>query len=129
VGNGTGLEWNLSVENTFETMLPSEFYNSRQAALFTRVNFTKIKTKAKWNEPQFSLHHAIGFGDMTPTGAHTIDFRSMDKGFYEGGLILNGLLTSKLSGIGVGVFYRYGFYSNTDAVKNILPKVSIRFNL
>ncbi len=129
VGNGTGLKWNLSVENTFETMLPSEFYNTRQGSLFTRFNFNKIKTKAKWNEPQFCLHHAIGFGDKGATTLHNVDFRSMDKGFYEGGLILDGLLTNQFTGIGLGIFYRYGFYAQPDWQQNILPKISIRFNL
>jgi hypothetical protein len=129
VGNGTGRQWNLSVKNTFETMAPGEFYHTRQAGLFTRMEFTKFKTKAKWNEPQIVLHHAIGYGEMNLKSSHNVAFQSMDKGFFEGGMILNNVLVSGVSGIGIGAFYRYGSYSSTDAMKNIYLKLSVSFNL
>lgn len=128
-GNGTSKNWNLSVINTFETMGPSEFFNSRQAALYTRFLFTPIRTKAKWNEPQFGLHHAIGYGDMTNKSMHNIEFSSMDKGFYETGLLLNNLYVSGFSGLGVGIFYRYGNYSDSDWKLNIVPKISLSITL
>jgi len=129
VGNGTGRQWNLSVKNTFETMVPGEFYHTRQAGLFTRMEFTKFQTKAKWNEPQIVLHHAIGYGEMNLKSSHNVGFRSMDKGFFEGGLILNNVLVSGVSGIGIGAFYRYGAYSSTDAMKNLYLKLSLSFNM
>lgn len=129
VGIGTRQNWNLSVMNTFETMYPSEFYHTKQAALFTRFNFNKIKTKAKWNEPQFGLHHAIGYGVMDQKENHSVTFKSMDKGFFEAGLILNNILVSGTTGIGIGVFYRYGHNSDPDWKKNIVPKISVSFKL
>lgn len=129
VGNGTGQNWHLSVINTFETMKPSEFYHTKQAAFFTRLNFNSIKTKAKWNEPQFCLHHAIGYGEMNQKELHSVTFRSMDKGFFETGLILNNVLVSGFSGIGIGGFYRYGYYSDSDWKKNIVPKICVSFNM
>lgn len=129
MANATGKAWNISVKNSFETMNPGEFYNSKQVGLFTRMDFTSIKTKAKWNEPQICLHHAIGYGEMPEKKYHSTDFRSMDKGYYEGGLILNGVITSGVTSLGIGGFYRYGYYSNSDWKKNIVPKISIAFNL
>ena len=128
-GNGTGRNWNLSVRNTFETMVPGEFYNAKQVALYNRLDFTKFKTKANWNEPQICLHHAIGFGEMDDKTGHSTTFRSMDKGFYEGGLIVNNILVSSFMGLGVGGFYRYGYYSNSGWSKNIVPKLTVTFNL
>lgn len=127
VGNGTGKAWNIVAKNSFETMLPGEFYHSAQAGFFTRMDFTRFKTKAKWNEPQISLHHAIGYGEMTNKYLHYQDFRSMDKGFFEGGVILNSLFTSGFTGIGIACFYRYGYYA--DWKKNIVPKIAVSFNL
>lgn len=129
VGNGTGRSWNLSVMNTFETMRPSEFYNARQVSLFTRLTLNSIKTKAKWNEPQFAIHNAFGYGDMNQKENHSISFRSSDKGFFETGLILNNVLIMNSYGIGIGAFYRYGSYAETDWKKNIVPKISFSIAL
>jgi hypothetical protein len=129
VGNGTGRNWNLDVPNTFQTMAPSEFYNESQFAFYTRMNFNAFKTKAKWNEPQIALHHAIGYGENNSPDGHSLVFETMEKGYYEGGLILNGIMTTKFYGIGVGGFYRYGSYSNADWKKNIVPKITLTVNL
>lgn len=128
-GNGTGRPWNLSTANTFETMAPSEFFHTKQAALFTRFVFNPFKTKAKWNEPQFCFHHAIGYGEMNLKDQHSVSFKSMDKGFFEGGVILNNVLVSGFTGIGIAAFYRYGEYSDSDWKKNIMPKIAVSFNL
>ena len=129
VGNGTGKAWNIVAKNAFETMYPGEFYHSAQAGFFTRMDFTRFKTKAKWNEPQISLHHAIGYGEMNNKHLHYQDFRTMDKGFFEGGVILNSLITSGVTGVGIGCFYRYGYYADAVWKKNIMPKLAVSFNL
>lgn len=126
---GTRQEWNVSTANTFETVYPGEFYHDRQAALFIRYGFPTIKTKAKWNEPQFMVHHGIGVGDFKNKAEHNQAFNSMDHGLYEAGLILNGILTQNIVSIGVGAFYRYGYYSNVNEVKNIVPKISVKMAL
>lgn len=131
VGNGTGRAWNLSVANTFETMAPSEFYSTSQVGFYTRWNLNPFKTKAKWNEPQIGFHHAIGFGTMgtTTLSQHSVTFKTMEKGFFEGGLVLNNLFVSGFSGVGIGLFYRYGPYSNPEVLENFVPKITATFNL
>ena len=115
--------------NSFETMPSGSFYTTEQVNVFTRFMFKRIKTKAKWNEPKFGVHHAIGFGNFTNREDHQWTFETMDKGFYEGGLILDGILTNNFTSIGLAAFYRYGFYSNADWKQNIVPKVVVSFNL
>lgn len=132
VGSGTGRTWNLSVPNTFETMKPSEFYSTKHAALFTRFTLNAIKTKAKWNEPQFGFHHAIGVGEFnqpTMSEQHSISFRTMEKGFYEGGLFLNNIIISGMTGVGIAAYYRYGAYADADWKKNIFPKFTVSFKM
>lgn len=126
---GTRQDWNISTANTFETAFPGEFYHDRQASLFLRYGFPTIKTKAKWNEPQFIIHHGIGYGDFKNRAEHTQIFGSMDKGLYEAGLILNGMLKVNIISIGVGAFYRYGYYANVNEVKNIVPKISVKITM
>ncbi|MFK7786189.1 MAG: DUF5686 family protein [Crocinitomicaceae bacterium] len=128
-GNGTRQFWNVSVMNSFETMTSGSFYTTEQVNVFTRFMFRRIKTEAGWNEPQLGLHHAIGFGNFTNREAHQLTFETMDKGFYEAGLLLDGILTSNFTSIGLAAFYRYGYYSNADWKQNIVPKVVVSFNL
>lgn len=129
VVNGTGTNWAISVTNSFETVRPTRFYHDEQVAFFLRYNFPAIKTKSTWNEPQFSIHHAFGFGNMRSSGIHELEFETMDKGYSEVGLILNGLLTSGFTSIGIGGFYNYGVYADPDWQKNIYPKIAVGFNL
>ena len=128
-GNGTGIQWFTSVTNTFETMAPATFFSTEQAAFYTRFGFKSFRTKAPWNEPKISLHHAIGYGSFDFKEEHLAEFQTMEKGYFEGGLILDGILTSSFYGLGLGVFYNYGSYSNTDWTKNVVPKITLNFSL
>lgn len=118
---GTGKNWNLSVRNTFETMIASEFYSSQQVALFTRFTFMAIKTKKKTSNPQIGLYHGIGYGTMKNASDHSITFKTMDKGYAECGIIVDRVY----SNIGLGVFYRYGYYSDANWQKNVMFKISL----
>lgn len=128
-GNGTNQFWNVSVPNSFETMVAGSFYTTEQVGLFTRFMFRPIRTKASWNEPKFGLHHAIGFGRFTNRAEHQWAFETMDKGYYEAGFIFDGILTSSFTSIGLGGFYRYGYYADSDWKKNIIPKLVLSVNL
>jgi hypothetical protein len=125
VANGTGRSWNVSVANSFETMLPATFYTTRQFSIFTRFAFAELATKAKWNAPQLVVHHAFGFGDYQPKSNHSVAFQTMDKGYFEAGLILNNLLVIGSTGFGIGTFYTYGAYAAANWKHNILPKFSL----
>lgn len=127
--NGTGKDWNLAVENTFETMPFGSFFSTQEVAVFTRFYLNPFSTKADWNEPQLGVHLAAGYSDFSNRNFHDLDFQTMEKGYQEAGLILNGLLTSGFSAIGVGGFYHFGTYSNPTWYQNIVPKISISFNL
>lgn len=127
VGIGTNQFWNISVENSFETMLAGEFYTTDQVSVFTRFMFRTIPTKAKWNQPRFGLHHAMGFGSFANREDHSWTFKSMDKGYFEAGFIFDGMLTTSTLSMGLGAFYRYGFYSSADWKQNIVPKIVFSF--
>lgn len=127
LGNGTGKNWLTSVENSFETMAPATFYHTAFVAFYSRFAFKSFKTKAKWNEPKISLNHAFGYGEFARKDLHSTAFQSMDKGYFEAGVILDGIYVSSFMGLGVGVFYNYGAYSNADWKQNIMPKIAISF--
>lgn len=123
---GTRQDWNTVTVDALETAFPGEFYHDRQAVFISRYSFPIIKTKAKWFAPEFILHHGIGYGDMSNKAAHNMQFWTMDKGFFEGGLVVSGLLNVQFIQLGVGAFYRYGYYSKTNALDNLVPKISIK---
>lgn len=126
---GTGIKWTPIALHSFETIKPSTFYASRFASFFFRYTFHLLRTKAKWNEPSLSLHHGIGYGLMDNKPLHNVDFSTFENGYYEGGIILKGLLTSGFASFDVGCFYNYGFYADPDWRKNIMPKLSVSFSL
>lgn len=127
--NGTGGNWRLSVPNSFETILPSAFFNDQQVSLFTRMTFLNWKTKLKWFAPQLSIHHAMGVGSMQNRTQHLADFKTMEKGYYESGIILDKLYISGFSTFGLGVFTNYGAYSHPKFEKNLTFKISLGFNI
>jgi hypothetical protein len=110
-------------------MVPATFYTNEFASLFMRFRLNAIRTKATWNEPKISFHHALGFGSFKGKEQHNIDFQSMDNGYFETGLILDGIFSSRTIGLGLGVFYNYGFYAAPDWKMNIVPKFAMSINL
>ena len=128
-GRGTRINWNINTANTFQTMVSGTYYSRDQIALFSSVKLKAFHTKAKWNEPQLTLYHAIGYGGAVNTTNHNIDFRTMDKGYLEAGLTLDNFYTFKNLPLGIGVFYNYGPTRDQNWKNNIVPKVSISFAL
>ena len=122
---GTGVNWGVAVPNSFETMEAGSFYASRFANFYSRFDFRKFKTKASWNEPQIGLHFKSGYGDFTRASDHIVSFQVPVQGYYEAGLIFNGVLKSGVSSIGLGGFYQFGTFSSPTWYENIVPKITI----
>lgn len=130
IHEGTGKPLSLSVSNTFETMVPAEFFSDKHSSLFFRYTFLPIKSNINWFRPTFVIHSAAGFGEMKNSTDHReFEFNTPDKGFYESGLVIdNVLVTAGVMGIGVGAFYRYGPYQLPTMSDNFFYKVSVKFN-
>jgi hypothetical protein len=127
---GTGKNWNLVVPNTFETMQAGEFFSDAQSNLFFRFKFLPLKNKTDWTEPQFVIHSAAGIATMFNRQDHlNYEFKVAEKGYYESGLIIENLLKSGFTGIGIGAFYRYGPYALPALEDNFVYKLSVTFNL
>ncbi|MFD2246929.1 DUF5686 and carboxypeptidase-like regulatory domain-containing protein [Pontibacter ruber] len=111
----------------FETMRPYEFFSDRYAALFLSQNFGKRLLRTGFFKPDLVLVTNIGFGDLKqqPAEQPQLTFNTMHKGFYESGLMLNNIISSPFSGIGVGAFYRYGPYAFERASDNLKFKLTL----
>ena len=114
---------------SFSTMRGNEFYCDRFVALYWAHNFgsTLWHIKSSWFKPEPVIVTNIGWGcikDENNKGLPTID-----KGYFESGLIINGILTVSIVKIGFGAFYRYGPYSFDKTWDNFSLKWNAIFTL
>lgn len=115
----------VSTENAFETMLPYEFLSNQYVHFHFRHSFKGLLLKIKKFQPEFIITTSAGVGKLDHAELHQgVDFKTMEKGFYESGLIMNNLLKVSTSTLGVGVFYRYGPYAFDKTSDNVAIKMS-----
>ena len=116
----------------FATARESEFFCDRFVALFLSHDFegTLWSPNVMFFRPQLSLVTNIGWGDMKRQGVFPEgNFKTMEHGLFESGIVVHGLLSTPTVSMGAGVFYRYGAYSHPKVFDNFAFKYSIKFNL
>ena len=114
----------LAAPYTFETMRTNEFIHSRFVQVHLRHSFKDLLFKSGKFRPLLSVVQNMCWGDLENPASHTIIGRQAKEGFFESGLVIDQLMKSAFSGIGLGVFYRYGPYAGTSAEDNIVVKFS-----
>ena len=116
----------LVAQNCFETVRINEFFDSRYLYLFYKQTLAWHPYKNKYSAPTFSFREDIGFGQLSnPQLNAGFNYQTMNKGFYESGLLIENILISSYSGFGVGFFYRYGPYSLEGFRNNLAIKLSL----
>jgi hypothetical protein len=131
VGLGSYKSFTLESEQSFGTMRFNEFLSDRFAALFIKQNFEKLlfKTQGKFR-PELALVHNMGFGRLDKSAPHeNITFNTLEKGYYESGLLINNIFRLQILKYGIGVLYRYGPYAFTKTIDNFAFKLTLQFNL
>ncbi|CAG0963444.1 hypothetical protein FLAV_00827 [Flavobacteriales bacterium] len=127
---GTFENFSVSTANTFETMHPNEFLSNRYASLHYRHSFGSLLLKTKHFEPKFTSSISAGWGTLTGTNNHkNISFNTMEKGYYEGGIIIDNILKIGFSGFGISGFYRFGPYTKQKTAENTAVKLSLTLSL
>ena len=111
----------------FETMRTNEFQHARFGAIHLRHNFKDLLFKGKKAGPYVVLVHSMLWGEALNAGDHSVEVRSAEKGYYESGIELDRLLKLQFSGLGIGVFYRYGPYHLERRIDNFAFKLSYVF--
>ncbi len=130
-GHGSYYDFTIETANSFATMRMNEFLSDRFAALYFRQDFGSLLFKRKKFKPEIVLATNIGFGSLSkPELQGGIEFKTMEKGYYESGLIINNILKSaNIMGMGFGVFYRYGSYALPETKDNFAYKLTFTFDL
>jgi len=95
----------------FGAMRANEFLSDKYVTVLIRHNFGRMTQNKKFS-PRIVFCQGIGFGGLSSPSAHIgIDFKTMEKGYFESGLVVEDLLVIKgLLSFGVGTFVRYGAY-------------------
>ena len=129
-GYGSYYPFTIEAQNTFGTMRMNEFLSSEFAYLFLRHNFKSLLFKTKWFQPQLVVATNIGFGSLAHKASHNnITYNTMEKGYYESGLLINNILKLQYTSLGVGAFYRYGPYALDKTIDNFAFKLSFGYSL
>jgi hypothetical protein len=127
-GRGTYRQYFISVRNTFETMGINEFLSSRFAGLF--YSHTIHLKFSKNYRPDLVLRTSAAVGSLSNPRSHSgIEFKTLEKGYYESGLELNKLIPAGFAGIGVAAFWRYGPYSHEKTSDNLVLKFTLTLPL
>jgi hypothetical protein len=127
-GNGSYREFTLYATNSFGTMRMNEFLSSKYIALYVEHDFGKLLGAGEKFKPEFAIVSNMAFGWLDFTASHSnINYKTMEKGFYESGIMINNLLDLGLMSVGVGALYRYGPYTFDNAWDNVGSKLTIKY--
>lgn len=128
-GNASYYRFTVEAANTFATMRMNEFFSDRFVAFYFEHDFKDLLIKTRYFSPGFKVVYHGQFGTMNNTTQHnTLNFNTLEKGYHETGLVINNLLRSNMSGVGIGVFYRFGPYRFENYKDNLAFKLSLSFN-
>ncbi len=123
---GTFANFSIVSRTGFETMRSNEFLMDSYVSLYFNHNFGTLFRVKKFIRPELSIVHNLGFGWLREPQRHVgIPFKTMKHGFFEGGIVIDNILVLGGSGLGVGVFYRYGSTASGDPLQNIFVKMSL----
>ena len=131
-GIGRGFQL-LEIDHTFQTMDQYEFLSDRFINLFFQHNFGTLLFKWKNFKPEFSIVQNIGYGNLKNPELHQdIEFKTMEKGFFESGLRIDNLLKINYLnlmylGFGGGIYYRYGDYAFAQTKDNLAYRLRLKF--
>jgi hypothetical protein len=107
-------------------MRMNEFLSNRYVALYFSHNFGELLVRTRYFSPEIVLATNMAFGNLNNTSQHyNVDFNTMEKGYYESGVLMHGLLDLSFYKMGVGVFYRWGPYGFDNIADNFAYKFTV----
>ena len=124
---GTYEKFTIVAPGSFQTMRVNEFMHSRFVAFHVRQAFRPFFVIKEKFKPSLVIAHSMLWGDFNQSGNHNFLSAQAQKGYMESGLQIDNLYVSGFSGLGLGVYYRYGEYAHPSAQENIAVKLSSSF--
>jgi len=112
----------IAAEQTFATMRMSEFYFDRFVFSFLKHDFGNILFHIGKFNPGLSIHQHIAWGDLSSNNAYA-GIKTARYPFLESGVEVYNLFKQSFNGLGLGVYYRYGYYALPTVKDNIAFKL------
>jgi len=121
----------VEAEHSFGTMRFNEFLSDRFFGVFIKQDFGKLLFRPRGKfQPEIALVHNFGFGMLVNTKHHeNITYKTFEKGYFEGGLLLNNIIRFQLFRYGLGAMYRYGPYSFPKTIDNFAFKLTLQLSM
>lgn len=127
-GNEAYRTFTIFAANSFATMRMNEFLSNKYAALYFTHDFENLLYKGKKFKPELAVATNIAFGNLDFKNNHShLEYKILDKGYYESGLQFNRLLNLQLYTLGLAFYYRYGPYTFQNGWDNLAIKFTIKF--
>jgi hypothetical protein len=132
-GIGSNDKYPLDATHSFATMGLYSYVSNKFAYVFVRHNFGRIfpKTKSRIFKPQFAVVQNFGIGNYSHKSTHIfpgIQPQTISKGYFESGILINGILSNPLYSLGLGSYYRWGPYADADWKSNYAFKLTLAMN-
>jgi hypothetical protein len=130
-GRGSYKSFTVESEQSFGTMRMNEFLSDRFIELYLKQDLGKLLFKPHGKfQPEIALVHNMAFGTLTkPEHQENIKYKTLDKGYFEGGILINNLIRVQLFKYGFGILYRYGPYSFAKTIDNFAFKLTLQLNM
>lgn len=114
----------IAAKNSFETMYFNEFFSTEFLMLQFKHGFKRVEIFKKV-KPSLVLVTRMAWGNLQHPERHIgIDYKTLDKGFFESGIELNQIY----KGFGLTGFYRYGPNQLPRLEDNLAVKLSFVFD-
>ena len=125
--DGAFKQFNISVNEGFETMRFNEFLANKYVNVFYGHKFRPINISKKIR-PSIELVHNLTLGSLDKVDVHqNTAFKVADHGYFETGVRVHRLFKIQFTEIGFGTFYRYGSYSLPNLADNFAYKFVLGF--
>jgi hypothetical protein len=125
---GTYEKFTILAPGSFQTMRVNEFMHSRYTALHLRHAFRAFSLFKGQFKPQLVVAHSMLWGDFKNAQSHSNTSSQAQKAYVESGIQLDNLFVSGVSGLGLGVYYRYGAHALENTQQNIAMKLTTSFS-
>jgi uncharacterized protein DUF5686/carboxypeptidase-like protein len=127
-GNGSYRSFTINAPFSFATMRMNEFLSNKYLSFYFYHDFGNLLFGGKKFRPELAIASNFVIGSLDNPEQHlNTNFNTLDKGYYESGLLLNKLLDFQIYSLGLGAFYRYGPYSFDEAGDNVALRLSLKF--
>ncbi len=111
-----------------------EFLSDQYLSVFFEHNFGTISKKSKLIQPELVILHNFSIGKLHQPNLHKdLAFKTLEEGFFEGGLAVNNLLRFNYVnfaylGLGWASYLRYGDNARATLQENLAHRLTINLD-